>query len=1181
VSTALLDRDALPEAPPLDLLQTKSFESTSIVGMDDETGVIEAVVAGIGNKDSVGDIIEPGAFAESLVRRRPKACWSHDWNIPIGRTLDARELRPGDPLLPPKMKMAGVGGLYVKTQFNLNTTWGKDAYETVKFFNETGEAEWCADAETEILTGRGWLRYDEVTTDDEAYVLDPQTLVARFEPIQAINTWEAKPRVLRHIETGNFSALTTAAHRWLVTNEQGTAWAWRETRDLDRHQRIMRAAPRDDAPAEPKWADAFVELVAWYWCEGWRTDKGFALIGQSARVSPGHVAAIRRAADAAFPGGWTEQQKADGMVHFRLRRDQSDALFEVTDADTKAPTTEFLRSLTVSQLRLFIERCLDGDGHRGGTYRRWYQVDGRSVRRFEMACALAGIATNTYQPPDYGNRFGRVPMLVTLLASDIAKPLDAVRVASYQSKRKSPATDSLVRHDGIVWCPTTPSNTWLARRRGTVYFTGNSIGYLVLDAEYDKKAKANRLKTVELYEYSPVLFGANPLTGTVSVKSANAQRIEVKVPEGLRDTAVARKIASGVLAALSDSDAFAEKVAVPKGTGALSPHSTPTDASRPWDSGPAESNLPSGGDGDEQTLRQAYAWLDPDGDPDVKASYKFIHHFVSEDGTVGAASVKACQTGIGVLNGGRGGTTIPDSDREGVYAHLAKHLEDAEVGVPDLKTAPTVETKAEGDKAPDAADPNPRDTTPDTADQQAAAAPADGAPLTDGPDKNDQPPAEGTPPVGEPQPEDGVQPPDDASGDDVAGTVAPGADTTPDPAEAHAPAASGGDETAPDPTGTTDPGDGTTVAPEELAAEHTDDGDLGTKSAAGGVPGEKAVAGSLEARIDTIRRALSEAHKGAWCYPVATFESSVVYIVEEQVSPGGGYTESGYFQASYSIDADGKVKVGESNPVDLVEVIVAKGAGDALRGVIRDAVVDYESKALDVAKGGHAVTASDLDSLDIKAGRVLSSKNRAKLETAIASIQAVLEDAQPTVEVKDPEKKGFTLDEVREGKLYVRALFDGDLDDEQVGDALEAIKAKPDPTKPHKFVPRIDDASKCLICGGAKDDDIHDAAAKADNPSLTDPHEFVDDNDDGKCDICGQGSDAAVHQGKPGSDMNGKAQKDPEKPHDFVTRDDGERGCAVCGGDRDRDVHVRPAEKALLTSADITEFELLLEELDA
>jgi HK97 family phage prohead protease len=82
----------------------------------------------------------------------------------------------------------------------------------------------------------------------------------------------------------------------------------------------------------------------------------------------------------------------------------------------------------------------------------------------------------------------------------------------------------------------------------------------------------------------------------------------------------------------------------------------------------------------------AYAWRDEAKDESNKSSYRFIHHEVSEDGAVGAASIRACQAGIAVLNGARGGTTIPHHDRQGVYNHLAAHLRDAKVEPSPLRS---------------------------------------------------------------------------------------------------------------------------------------------------------------------------------------------------------------------------------------------------------------------------------------------------------------------------------------------------------------------------------------------------------------------------------------------------------------------------------------------------------------
>jgi Escherichia/Staphylococcus phage prohead protease len=118
-----------------------------------------------------------------------------------------------------------------------------------------------------------------------------------------------------------------------------------------------------------------------------------------------------------------------------------------------------------------------------------------------------------------------------------------------------------------------------------------------------------------------------------------------------------------------------------KNGGPIRSHSTSISESS-WNGTRAETNL---GDAGASALRRAHAWADPEGDPDEKGTYKFIHHQVSSDGKVGPANVRAAISGIGVLNGGRGGANVPERDRKGIYAHLARHLRDAGHEPPELK----------------------------------------------------------------------------------------------------------------------------------------------------------------------------------------------------------------------------------------------------------------------------------------------------------------------------------------------------------------------------------------------------------------------------------------------------------------------------------------------------------------
>lgn len=129
-------------------LEYKASSTAPDVGLldtDDATGVVEAIVSVTGVRDHDDDIIEPGAYAKTLTRRTPKGVFHHDWHKWASKTLLIQEWMPGDSRLPKTTKdgktwPADAGALYVKTQYNLATTQGRDAFENVKFYGP--ECEW-------------------------------------------------------------------------------------------------------------------------------------------------------------------------------------------------------------------------------------------------------------------------------------------------------------------------------------------------------------------------------------------------------------------------------------------------------------------------------------------------------------------------------------------------------------------------------------------------------------------------------------------------------------------------------------------------------------------------------------------------------------------------------------------------------------------------------------------------------------------------------------------------------------------------------------------------------------------------------------------------------------------------------------------------------------------------------
>lgn len=166
------------------------------------------------------------------------------------------------------------------------------------------------------------------------------------------------------------------------------------------------------------------------------------------------------------------------------------------------------------------------------------------------------------------------------------------------------------------------------------------------------------LKRLTVHEVSPVLLGAGVGTRTLAVKQL--------VDLGVNPAAVVAQVAG-------QPPARAKR--------AIAPHETPV-VSRSWDGPGVVAAIPS--DARPSQLRSVFAWVNPDGDPEAKGSYKFAHH----QGVDGPANIRACLAGIAVLNGARGGAGVPDADRTGIYNHLASHLRDADKEPPELRSGP-------------------------------------------------------------------------------------------------------------------------------------------------------------------------------------------------------------------------------------------------------------------------------------------------------------------------------------------------------------------------------------------------------------------------------------------------------------------------------------------------------------
>lgn len=537
----------------------KDAVAEDVVDMARESGMTDDQIRGALDRNGGPDGVDRASFDKALDRPRPddmSGTSSSEGDVTAGRALALQRVKdaasttpatsqpkPGSPDIPADVaglpgvdsgsgtkedplrvsdmstavKLLGDGKYHIQLNRpdEVATLLDKVREETAKF-KERGEKEpvfnlclvsvpgsnlFCVDDQTEMMTSRGWRRYDELSVGDTVLTLNHDTGLAEWQPLEAVNVFPSEDRLVLSMEGQFHSSLTSSEHRWPVVQTKTGARLWKVSETLLTTDRIQTVAPVANLPTEPKYEDAFVELVAWVWTEG-TFDGAMTRIYQSHRYNPGYVADIARTLTSLFgderaelqsirtalkggrtgavraptPGWRRSENDSTGMTSFFLNGAASTALRTVMDGD-KVVDPSFIASLTLSQLHLFIDRSVDADGHRGRV-EGFSQRSVERVRIFEMACALAGVRTNTTERPE--TRPGRKSGLVQYQVGVLRRSSPYTSPMSTKNRPECRTRVEWVHHKGILWCPTTPNGTWLARRRGTVWYTGNcadSVGY--------------------------------------------------------------------------------------------------------------------------------------------------------------------------------------------------------------------------------------------------------------------------------------------------------------------------------------------------------------------------------------------------------------------------------------------------------------------------------------------------------------------------------------------------------------------------------------------------------------------------------------------------------------------------------------------------------------------------------
>lgn len=361
----------------------------------------------------------------------------------------------------------------------------REAFDIVGGWDE----RFCVDEATQIFTQRGWKSHWQLAPGDAVLTLNHQTGQSEWQSVQAVNVFQGRFKMLS-IESKTHSSMTTFNHKWPSIRRPDyrakTGWGskketreWVTSETFTSESLVPMAALLAAFPITAKYSDAIVECVAWFWTEGsisrlrdGRRGRNVT-ISQSFVVNASKCSRIRTALTAAFGSASSFPRRGaamtDDIPRWQERPDRRDIVFSLNAeagalmqclAPLRVPSYGFLLALTASQLDLFIEASLLGDGHvrRTNGEISLGQKNPAAADAFQFACVLAGHCTSVHTTRNMkGYDYG----------------MTNVRLRSQKHFKLCKGTHSIVELEGTIWCPTTENHTWLARRNGKTYFTGN------------------------------------------------------------------------------------------------------------------------------------------------------------------------------------------------------------------------------------------------------------------------------------------------------------------------------------------------------------------------------------------------------------------------------------------------------------------------------------------------------------------------------------------------------------------------------------------------------------------------------------------------------------------------------------------------------------------------------------
>lgn len=416
----------------------------------------------------------PGRRPAHIYNGHPEQTLSLEKGLhPLGRLPGSVWTFPVQPLIGPQCRLVRDGRTvrwfttWAEGEKHMRTltrdvyafgAWGRPS------LRPEGEHYACVDADTEILTRRGWLHHDQLRDDDQVAGHDMDTGLARWTGLHGIHRYDFDGELVS-VDGRGLSMRLTSNHRVIAHTHTGSHHFRQPAKviladDLDRTHSIPRSVQWAEDGCEKSIGIDLAALLGWVAAEGWVNYRRI-MLSQSLTANPANVAEIDALIHRLGDPGYKARER---IWRGRPWIDCSWSLSRELSAEVLRLLPHKLLSAGLSDLplddaRALLDAFIAGDGHRRADNGRIsiFQRDRHNLDVLQSIAVRLGYNT-TLRPS--GQRW---VLYLNAPRPHLLRSFDGRSLVSREHYR------------GIVWCVTTATGTFVARRNGSVFVTGNSF----------------------------------------------------------------------------------------------------------------------------------------------------------------------------------------------------------------------------------------------------------------------------------------------------------------------------------------------------------------------------------------------------------------------------------------------------------------------------------------------------------------------------------------------------------------------------------------------------------------------------------------------------------------------------------------------------------------------------------